>query len=188
MEYLKRVTLDVNAFNNYRFVQAKQGDKVLRKLAISITEDGLPITPTGVGHVEFRCSKPDGNAVILSSEDGYITAAAGVYTVSLTEQCLAVAGQCISDLAFFDDSNNVVSSCTFVLDVIPMPDIGSMVESSTEWLRLSRAIEEAESIVGSNILFRMNGTNLQYSSNGGTTWTDLTSFAYITDTQIDALF
>lgn len=171
--YTKAVTLDVSAENNHQFIKAKQGDKLLRKLAISLLKDGTPFVPTGVAKYSFRCAKPDGTAVVLegNGSGAPIEAAGGIYTVTLSEQCICVAGRVICDLAMEDSSGNVLSSADFILDVVPMPDIGQIVNSSTEWERLEEAIEAAENF--SEILaFRISGDYIQYTTDNST-WRNL---------------
>lgn len=186
MEYLKSLQLDVNADNNYRFVRAKQGDKVCRKLAISLLKDGEELSTGGVSSATFRCAKPDGTAVVIAG----IIPSDDVFTVELTEQCLAVAGRCICDLALLDSDSNVLSTATFVLDVIPMPDIGNAVESETEWIQLQEAIEAAENFA-SILAFRSNNGNIEYTTDN-TNWVVLCALGAvvegITDEEIDALF
>lgn len=184
MEYTRKITLDVNASDNGRMYAVKQGDKLLRKLEITLLSDGVPFVPTGVSNSQFRCSKPDGNAVIVDD----VQNTGNVWTIPLSEQAICVSGHAVCDLALYDSAGNCLSSCTFVLDITPMPEIGSTIKSTTEWQRLMDAIAEAESIVGSNIAFRVEGENFEYSTDGGTTWKPLTQFISITNAQIDALF
>ena len=190
--YTKAVTLDVSAENNHQFIKAKQGDKLLRKLAISLLKDGTPFVPTGVAKYSFRCAKPDGTAVVLegTGSGAPIEASDGIYTVTLSEQCLCVAGRVICDLAMEDSSGNVLSSADFILDVVPMPDIGQIVSSSTEWERLEEAIETAENF--SEILaFRTSGDYIQYTTDNST-WINLCLISDIADpittAEIDALW
>lgn len=190
--YTKAVTLDVSAENNHQFIKAKQGDKLLRKLAISLLKDGTPFVPTGVAKYSFRCAKPDGTAVVLegTGSGAPIEASGGIYTVTLSEQCLCVAGRVICDLAMEDSSGNTLSSADFILDVVPMPDIGQLVNSSTEWERLNAAIEAAENF--SEILaFRTSGDYIQYTTDNST-WTNLCLISDIvvpiTTAEIDGLW
>ena len=190
--YTKAVTLDVSAENNHQFIKAKQGDKLLRKLAISLLKDGTPFVPTGVAKYSFRCAKPDGTAVVLegTGSGAPIEASGGIYTVTLSEQCLCVAGRVICDLAMEDSSGNTLSSADFILDVVPMPDIGQLVNSSTEWERLNAAIEAAENF--SEILaFRTSGDYIQYTTDNST-WINLCLISDIADpittAEIDALW
>lgn len=191
-DYTRAVTLDVSADNNHQFIKAKQGDKILRKLAISLLKDGVPFIPSGVAKYSFRCAKPDGTAVVLegTGSGAPIEASGGVYTVTMSEQCICVAGRVICDLAMEDSSGNVLSSADFILDVVPMPDIGQIVNSSTEWERLNEAIEQAENF--SQILaFRTSGDYIQYTTDNST-WTNLCLISDIADpittAQIDALW
>lgn len=192
MEYLRSIYLDVNAVPTPLAVKAKQGDKVCRKLAITLLQDGQPYTPTGVSAYQFRVHKMDGNAVVL---DGDGTAEPivfddGVYTVTLSEQCLAVAGRSPCDFVLIDSAGNVLSTANFYLDIMPMPDIASIIESSTEWQRLMDAIEQAEHY-GDVCAFRVDNGNFQYTLDG-TTWVTIcpvSDFAgTITNSEIDALF
>lgn len=192
--YTKEFTLDVNSVNNHQFIKAKQGDKLLRKLAISLLKDGVRFIPSGVAKYSFRAAKPDGNAVVLESSGSAAPIEAdttnGIYTVTLSEQCLCVAGRVICDLAMEDSSGNVLSSADFVLDVTPMPDIGQIVNSTTEWQRLEKAIEDAENF--SEILaFRLNGDYIQYTTDNST-WRNLCLISDIvppiTTAEIDQLW
>ena len=114
----------------------------------------------------------------------------GVYIITLADQCLAVAGRVICDFALVDGSGNILSSSDFILDVIPMPNIGNLVPSSTEWKRLMEAIETAENF--SDILaFRENNDWIQYTTDNST-WTNLCEISDIvvpiTTAEIDELW
>ena len=193
MDYLKSFSLDVSADNNHQYIRAKQGDKVLRLLKINLLKDGVTYVPTGVAKYSFRCEKPDGTAVVLESAGSaapIVSDGEGSCTVTLSEQCLAVAGRVICDLAMEDSSGNVLSSAVFILNVIAMPNIGNLVNSSTEWERLNAAIEEAESFA-EVLSFRVSGDYIQYTTDG-TTWQNLCLVSDImepmTTTFIDNLF
>lgn len=191
--YLRQFTLDVNAENNHQHVMAKQGDAVYRLLEISLLKDGVAFEPSGVATYIFRCEKPDGTAVVLESTGSVapITAeGGGVYIVTLADQCLAVAGRVICDLAMADSSGNIISSANFILDVMKMPNIGNLVPSSTEWIRLTNAIAQAEAF--SQILaFRENNGWIQYTTDNST-WTNLCEISDIvvpiTTAEIDELW
>ena len=192
MDYIRKFFLDLNAVENRTLIKAKQGDKALRLLGITLMKDGVPVTPSGVASYQFRCSKPDGNAVVLEGTGSAapIVISDGECTITLSEQCLAVAGRCVCDLVMLDSSQNVLSSSVFFLDVVPMPDIGSIVDSTTEWQRLMDAIEQAEHY-GDVAAFRVDSGNFQYTLDGETwvTICPVSDFAgTITDSEIDALF
>ena len=130
--YVKSVTVDVNAEDNYTMVKAKQGDKINRKIAITLKKDGANFTPSGVSQIWFRMEKPDGNIAIVKSTDSGspISVSGNIYTVTLTEQCLTASGEAWCDLAFLDASGNTLSSAAFVMKIIPMPNGDSATSTS----------------------------------------------------------
>lgn len=187
--YVKAITLDVNADENYTIIKAKQGDKINRKIAITLKKDGANFTPTGVSQIWFRIQKPDNNIAIVKSTDSGspISTAGNVYTVTLSEQCLTAAGKAWCDLAFLDSSGNTLSSCAFILNIIPMPN-GDTARSSSAWTDLQQAIDDAERFAAI-LAFRTSGNYIQYTVNG-TTWNNLCTVGAIggdLQTQIDAL-
>lgn len=185
--YVKSISVDVNAEENYTMVKAKQGDKINRKLAITLKKDGANFTPSGVSEIWFRVEKPDSNIVIVKSTDSGspISVSGNVYTVDLTEQCLTASGEAWCDIAFLDDSGNTLSSAAFVMKIIPMPN-GDSARSSSAWTDLQNAIDNIETIVQeqlqpaiddaerfSNILaFRVNNGYIQYTVDSET-WINL---------------
>lgn len=186
LEYLREIYLDLNATPATISVKAKQGDAVHRKLAINLLKDGQPVVPSDVAKYQFRLRKNDGNAVILESDGTVepIVANEGVVTVTLSEQCLVIEGRSLCDLALLDASGNALSTATFYLDIMPMPDIGSVIESSTEWQRLMEAIKIAEAYQ-KVLALRVQDGHFQYTTDSKT-W--VTFEDTITEAQIIALF
>lgn len=176
--YVKSVTVDVNAEDNYTMVKAKQGDKINRKIAITLKKDGANFTPSGASQIWFRMEKPDGNIAIVKSTDSGspITSVGNVYTVTLTEQCLTASGEAWCDLAFLDASGNTLSSAAFVMKIIPMPN-GNSATSISEWTDLQQAIDDAERFADI-VAFRTSGNYIQYTVDGST-WTNLVNVGAI---------
>lgn len=185
--YVKSISVDVNAEENYTMVKAKQGDKINRKLAITLKKDGANFTPSGVSEIWFRVEKPDSNIVIVKSTDSGspISVSGNVYTVDLTEQCLTASGEAWCDIAFLDSDGNTLSSAAFVMKIIPMPN-GDSARSSSAWTDLQNAIDNIETIVqeqlqpaiddaerfASILAFRVNNGYIQYSVDSET-WINL---------------
>lgn len=142
--YIAQISLDLNVENNFKLVKVKQGDAVLRQIAITLLKDGMPYTPANVTASKFRVQKSDGNIVVLESTDSpsMISVSGGIYTVTLTEQCLAAAGKAVCDLDLVYANGNV-STANFVMDVVPMP-IGPEIESTTVWADMENAVDAAE--------------------------------------------
>lgn len=121
--YLKAVTLDVNVEENLVEINAKQGDKTNRKIVITLKKDGVNFTPSGAAEIWFRMERPDRTPAFVKSTDSGnpISISQNVYTVTLSEQCLAVAGRALCDLAFIDSNGNTLSSGTFIMNIIRKP-------------------------------------------------------------------
>lgn len=175
MDYTKEILLDVNAVDNFKFVQAKQGDRLLRILNISLLKDGIPYDPSA-DHMQFRCQKSDGHAVVLTDEDTEypVTYDDGVYTVTLTAQCLAAAGRATCDLALLDSDGGILSTATFILDIIPMPDAYNTLLSSDAYERLEEAMEQAEGFAAEKVDKPSDSTPANYvptsDGEGGYSW------------------
>lgn len=169
--YIASIALDLNAENNHKTIKVKQGDAVLRQIAITLLKDGVPYTPTSVSSSRFRVQKSDGNIVVLESTDSpsMISVTNGVYTITLTEQCLAASGRAFCDLELIDSSGNI-STALFVMQVVPMP-VGEDFESTSVWTELNKAIEDAEGI-SDNFAMRAYNGYLQYTVDGET-WVNL---------------
>ena len=176
--YVKNITIDVNAEDNYTMVKAKQGDKINRKIAITLKKDGANFTPSGVSQIWFRMEKPDGNIAIVKSTDSGnpISVSGNTYTVTLTEQCLVVDGEAWCDLALLDASGNTLSSAAFVMKIIPMPN-GNSATSTSAWTDLQKAIDDAERFANI-VAFRTSGDYIQYTVDGQT-WTNLVNVGAI---------
>lgn len=188
--YVKPITLDVNAIDNYALIQAKQGDIENRKIAIMLKKDGADFAPTGVSEIWFRVEKPDHNIAIVKSTDegSAISTSDNVYTVTLSEQCLTASGMAWCDIAFIDSSGNTLSSAAFVMNIVPMPN-GDSARSSSAWTDLQNAIYDAEHFAD-NVGFRLSGDYIQYTIDGST-WENLclaSAIVNITTQDIDAFY
>lgn len=179
MEYIAKLTLDLNTRPKPIRIAAKQGDAIYRLIEISLTRDGTAYVPDGVTSYMFRCSKPDGNVVILESDGSQepIVKENGKFTITLSGQCLTVAGKCICDFCMLDAEENILSTINFKLCVMEMPPVYTLT-SSTEWQRLLNAIAHAETI-GEDIHFRVHNHMVQYSTDDGETWEDMTPVSEI---------
>jgi len=89
--------------------------------------------------------KPDGKQIMnyaTINNDGTVT-------VTLTQQCLTVAGRAYADLAEFNSQGQILSTAPFILNVVASPDVmGSEAISSNEFSYLASFIEQGANIVG----------------------------------------
>ena len=144
MRYTQEITLDVSCVAQYKFVDAKQGEKSSRFLKVTITEDGVKVTPGNGVSAYFRALKPDGNGIYnpaTINNDGTIS-------VELTQQTLAVEGNVLADVILVEGSA-ILAVASFTIQVGKAPLGNPNVESDTEFLALQDLVSRVEgAIVG----------------------------------------
>lgn len=145
MTYTQEITLDLNANSAPPIVYAKQTDTESRQLLVHFTQDDAEYLVNHNNSVALRIQKPDGKQIMnyaIINNDGTVT-------VTLTQQCLAVAGRAYADLAEFNSQGQILSTAPFVLNVVASPDVmGSEAISSNEFSYLASFIEQGADIVG----------------------------------------
>ena len=119
MEYTQEITLDLNTRSAPPVIYgAKQGDNNTRIIKINLTQDDTEYQLTGSELIILRARKPDGtdigNAGQINLEDNSIY-------ITLTEQTLAVSGRVLADLLLYSNSNEYLSTASFIIDVAPAP-------------------------------------------------------------------
>ena len=143
-------------------LEAKQYDKLSRYILVTCTNQGNFFRLNSINHSAFvRYKKADEYAVFnkcLITEDGKIQ-------VELTEQMLAVAGNCVADLLLIDNQelvtsqkipiitsdgdilqvsgHSIISTMKFGVNVISTPFNNSEIESSYEFNALNELMEKA---------------------------------------------
>lgn len=174
MEYATPLILDINAKENHAIIEVKQGDRMARKLAITVKKDGVAHIPSGYTYICFRCEKPDGHAVIVRSDDSDsgISVSGNVVTIPLHPQALIVPGKAYCDISFEDASNNVLSTASFIMNIVASPDVYNILESHDAYKELTEAIEEAHH-AGEKVRFRAYNGYLQTSYDAGVTWNNV---------------
>lgn len=140
MEYIRNISLDVNATQSMTTVKAKQGDYGTRFVNITLTKDQQKITITDET-VSFRCEKPDGKAVV---NDATVNTD-GTVTIEITDQVTAVPGRCKSDISIVKDG--AISTALFVIEVIEAPDVADRSASSDQFHALEKAISDANEAI-----------------------------------------
>lgn len=141
----------------YILINAKQLDRKTRFLSVTCYSHGelCPLN-SGEHSAYIRYKKPDGYCVFNFCDIN----SKGKIIVELTEQMLAVAGICYTDLVVVNKGNAVVdentgeivainssgilSSMPFYIDVFETAFENSEVESSYEYDGLNEALEKAE--------------------------------------------
>lgn len=149
--------IDIDFYNQkYILINAKQNDKNSRFLEVTCYNRGelFPLNPNN--HSAFvRYRKADEYGVLNKCEMNYD----GTIVVELTEQMLAVAGMCYTDLIIIDNGfaevdydtgeitgikdSAILSTMTFCVDVVETAIENSQFESTPEFDKLNKLLTDA---------------------------------------------
>lgn len=149
MEYTKEITLSFTPSGDIPVVRVKQGDSSTRFIRITLLQGDDIFTPGAEQTILFREEKPDGHGILTDSTyydnslDRYlvINNGDGTVTVELTAQCTACAGFCKCDLCFVQ-SEAVISTAPFLLEVEAAPGISDTIVSSDDFRTLINALRD----------------------------------------------
>ena len=130
-------------------VYAKQYDNNMRIVKANLYANGQPYTVQSGFDVNVRMAKPDGTYVYNPALE-----ASGTYAlIVLTQQMLAVAGECPAEIEVTQGSN-VLSTATFVICVAADPVPEHAIESTNEFKtiqELAVEVEAAAKVVTDNL-------------------------------------
>jgi len=130
-------------------VYAKQYDNNMRIIKANLYANGQPYTVQSGFDVNVRMAKPDGTYVYNPALE-----ASGTYAlIVLTQQMLAVAGECPAEIEVTQESN-VLSTATFVICVAADPVPEHAIESTNEFKtiqELAAEVEAAAKVVTDNL-------------------------------------
>lgn len=130
-------------------VYAKQYDNNMRIVKVNLYANGQPYTVQSGFDVNVRMAKPDGTYVYNPALE-----ASGTYAlIVLTQQMLAVAGECPAEIEVTQGSN-VLSTATFVICVAADPVPEHAIESTNEFKtiqELAAEVEAAAKVVTDNL-------------------------------------
>lgn len=140
MEYIKEITVDLSGEMYFSYITAIQGDKNSRFIKITLLSGDVVFIPPAGATAVLRCKKPDGTFILndaIIKEDGTIEA-------ELTENILAVVGNCRCEITIYDNGSSL-TSVPFIVKVTEGavdPDI----ESSDEYTALTSALTRVDDI------------------------------------------
>lgn len=130
-------------------VYAKQYNNNMRIIKANLYANGQPYTVQSGFDVNVRMAKPDGTYVYNPALE-----ASGTYAlIVLTQQMLAVAGECPAEIEVTQGSN-VLSTATFVICVAADPVPEHAIESTNEFKtiqELAAEVEAAAKVVTDNL-------------------------------------
>lgn len=145
MNYTQDITLDLNSNSAYTVVDAKQGDVNSRVLHVTYTQNGAPYLVNTNNSVALRFRKPDGHVALNDATINYD----GTVTVTFTYQCLVVSGRGYADLVEFNSSGQVLSTVSFIVNIMPQPNWSADdALSSDEFLYLKSFLDRGNYVIG----------------------------------------
>jgi len=154
LEYIKEVTLDLDLRKELPIISVKQGDASTRSIIAHLKKDGEAFIPDDDIYILFRCEKPDGHGVILSSIDKdeeldrflVIDRGNGDIFVELVAQVSTACGCCRCDICLCKDEK-ILSTIPFMIDVKRSPNATNLAVSSDDFRVFSARIKQAEGLM-----------------------------------------
>lgn len=145
MTYTQDLTLDLNSNAAYPTVSAKQNDVDSRILHIHYTKDGAEYLVNHNNSVALRVRKPDSTLAFISATVDYD----GTVYVTLSQQCLTVAGRAYADLVEFNAAGQMLSTVSFIINIMASPDVmGGEAISSDDFQYLKSFIDRGNQVIG----------------------------------------
>ena len=148
MQYNNIISLDLNGRTTGKIVQVKQYDDEGRVLNIEITKDGNPTSIPADAIVTFRVIRPDGFAVLVSSEGDYVTYINSTVVITLKSSMLSIIGNAIADILITKDGENL-SSATFTLQVNPSAYRDEQITAEADFPVLQEVLNRSEELISS---------------------------------------
>ena len=136
---IQSITVDVVPGTNLPpTINVIRGDSNTRYIDVTVLNNGEPLQLEDGVTVSYVYAKPDCTQVINPA-----TISGNIVTIELSDQCLTVAGLCSCEIQFYKGSQQLTSAM-FKVSVHPGVYDANALESSDEYLSLSKATNNAE--------------------------------------------
>ena len=135
-----RFSLDINESVSAVCPRVKKGDTV-RRLIITLTQNGRPYLPGDGCSAVFKGEKPDGTVIFNEC-----TVNNGSLTVPITSQTIAVPGKVKCEISLYSETGDLLTSPTFDIAVDDTVSDDDAIESANEYTALAKMIGEVGSI------------------------------------------
>ena len=138
MENIQSVTVDVvPELIPTPTINVIRGDSKTRYIDVTVLNNGTPLELESNVTISYVYLKPDCTQVINPA-----TISGNIVTIELSDQCLTVAGSCSCEIQFYKGGQQLTTA-TFNVTVYPGVYNASTLESSSEYLSLSKVVNEA---------------------------------------------
>ncbi len=195
MNYIHKITLDINLAGAMPVVRVKQWDAYTRFILATLEKDGTTYIPDEGVSIMFRCEKPDGTGVLEDSavEDSelgrylVVDNRDGTVMIELVEQVTTCTGRCRCDICFYKDEQ-ILSSIPFGIHVFPSPDVTHLAVSSNDFRTLVTRTEMAEHLmqgVAQSIATLTLGTDWRGAISPYTQAVPVSGYTVTRDTKVD---
>lgn len=144
MEFIKEITVDLAGEMLFEYITAVQGDAGSRFVKVQLLSNRQPYTPPEGVTAVLRCKKPNGKTIFNDctvGKDGTIKA-------ELTEQMLAVAGNCRCEITLYGANESTLTSVPFIVKVTTAAINPGSVTSADEFTALGKALAKVEAVGG----------------------------------------
>lgn len=119
-------------------VNVIKGDSETRYIDVTVLNNGEPLQLDDDVTISYVYAKPDCTQVINPA-----TISGNIVTIELSDQCLTVAGLCSCEIQFYKGTQQLTSAM-FKVSVCPGVYDVDALESSDEYLSLSKVVSDAE--------------------------------------------
>lgn len=119
-------------------INAIKGDSKTRYIDVTVLNNGEPLELEDDVTISYVYAKPDCTQVINPA-----TISGNIVSIELSDQCLTVAGLCSCEIQFYKGSQQLTSAM-FKVSVHPGVYDADALESSDEYLSLSKVVNDAE--------------------------------------------
>lgn len=141
MQHIQEIILDIGLTGKNQRVKAKQWDNQTRIVKAMVLNNGVAAEFDSGIKARYSYCKPDNTQVLGDAERN-----GNLVTILLDPQCLTVSGICYCDITFYQGEAEI-STATFEVEVYPGVYSSDRLESSDEYLSLSKVLEEAQTAV-----------------------------------------
>lgn len=139
MKNTQSITVDVvPGLISQPTVNVIKGDSETRYIDITVLNNGEPLELEDDVTVSYVYAKPDCTQVINPA-----AVSGSIVTIELSDQCLTVAGLCSCEIQFYRGTQQLTSAM-FKVSVCPGVYDADALESSDEYLSLSKVVNDAE--------------------------------------------
>lgn len=144
MEFIKEITVDLAGEMLFEYITAVQGDAGSRFVKVQLLSNRQPYTPPEGVTAVLRCKKPDEKTIFNDCTVGKD----GIIKAELTEQMLAVAGNCRCEITLYGADESTLTSVPFIVKVTSSAINPGNVTSADEFTALGKALAKVESVGG----------------------------------------